>query len=239
MWPFNLFKPKTKHHAMDSAVRHFRTLDDGNPIDHYEFVVLDCELTGLNARKGEIVTIGAVRIKSLHIILNDCFYSCVKTKKKSLTDAVLIHRITPEVIQSAPDLEIVLPEFVEFCGNSVLVGHGIDIDMAFLNRGTEKIFGSRLPNPCLDTMNLTRFLRRRRSDQIDLDPRQSRRFDLTSISNFNKLPSFQAHNALEDAIQTACLFLYLIHYLRQEGLVTLADLCDAKSETAETLTHAY
>lgn len=230
MWPFRHFKSRAKHPVIDLADQYFSNFDSNHAIEDCEFVVLDSELTSLNVRRGEIVSIGAIRIKRLCILLDDCFYSHVKTKRQTVTDGTFIHRITPQQIRSAPDPGIVIPAFVEFCSHSILVGHGLDIDLTFLNRSSEILLGSKLPHPYLDTMELTRVLRQKQILKYEGDPKQSRCFDLATISTANKLPIFRPHNALGDAIQTAYLFLFLIHYLRREGLSTFSDFYHAKAE---------
>lgn len=193
-------------------------------MEAYEFVVLDTELTGFNPRQHEIVSIGAVRIRDLMIAVGDNFFSYVKPLKTIPKDSTLVHHITASQIENAPHLSQVLPDFIEFCGGAVLIGHFIQLDLAFLKRATKRLLGGSIRNPSLDTMQLT--LAYETSEQTVHEygryPRQS--LNLTHIARGYSLPLFSKHDALEDALQTAYLFLFLTRRLKNYGFKTLKDM---------------
>ena len=144
------------HPVLVENKRLFADFDQGRPLHDYTFVVCDTELTGLNKRKDEIISIGAVRIVNLQIELSQTFHSYVRPVNIDPNQATLIHRITPEQLKVAPPMEEVLPEFIEFCGNGLLVGHFVGIDMHFLNKAARRTLGGMLSNPSIDTMRLAR-----------------------------------------------------------------------------------
>ncbi len=190
----------------------------------YDYVVCDTELTGLNKRKDEIISIGAIRISGLQIDLNQTFHSLVRPANVDATQATLVHRITPEQLKKAPSISRVLPEFIQFCADSLLVGHFINLDLYFLNQVSKKNLNGVVANPFLDTMTITRALRelnRRRYERCFKSSTSLVLDDLTSEFN---LPRFKPHDALEDALQTAYLFLYLVKKLQVYGVKTLQDL---------------
>ena len=213
-----------KDPRLERNTEFFSRFDQSRPIYQYEFTVFDTELTGLNPKREEIVSIGAVRIRNLKINISESFYELVKPTKKLPKNSTLIHRITPQQLEQAPPLENILGDFIEFCGNTLLVGHYIGLDMSFLNRATQKIMGGKLHNPCIDTMRLAQVFNEERwgnyYDQFDYGIS----YNLEDLSVKYGLPLFKRHDALQDAYQTAYLFLFLAKKLKQGGLKTLKDL---------------
>ncbi len=214
---------KPWHPALRASRERFRRFDQGLSLEEYEFTVVDTELTGMDHRKDEIVSIGAVRIRGMAIAPGENFYAVVRPSclPKACT---LIHRITPSEVEAAPDLADVLPEFADYLGQSLVVGHHIGMDMAFINRASRGILGGPMVNPCLDTLRLAQVHEEeRRMDHDDrFNPRLS--YTLADLSGQYGLPRFPAHNALSDAMQTACLFLFLARKLRKGCLRTLKEL---------------
>lgn len=213
-----------KHPAIERNRAHFAEFDRDLPIENFDFVSLDTELTGFNHRKDEIVSIGAVRIRNLRIVIGDNFFSYVRPTRSIPKDSTLVHRITTSQIKTAPSLNEILPEFVDFCGDALLVGHYIALDMGFLNKACREMLGARMENPCLDSMRLAYAYQevQRRSYYDVFETRMS--YNLTELSKRYRLPLFAKHDALEDALQAAYLFLFLIRRLQAAGCVTLRDL---------------
>lgn len=203
----------------------FTSFDQSKPLVEYDFVVVDTELTGLDRKNDEIVSIGAVGIKNLQIDLSCVFHQYVKPKKLAPTEATLIHRITPDQLRIAPDIEEVLPEFIDFIGNSLLVGHHVGLDMSFLNRACQTHLGGTINNPGVDTMRLARGYKRVLLGYYhDMSAVASNSYRLEDLGREFHLPAFEAHDALEDALQTAYLFLFLVKKFRKGGLETLREL---------------
>ncbi|MFZ5760203.1 MAG: PolC-type DNA polymerase III [Thermodesulfobacteriota bacterium] len=226
-WPFTREKSAQSHHIFAKNHEWFRQVDQDQPLECYNFVVFDTELTGLS-RKDEIVSIGGVHVRDLKIIAGETFHSYVRPhKKKGATESTLVHRITPEQLTSAPLLQDILPQFIEFCGPALLVGHYVSLDVGFLNQAAKKLFGATISNPCLDTMRMAQIYTEscweHYHDQFNLQVS----FNLADLSSDYKLPTFDHHDALQDALQTAYLFLYLTKKLKKSGLITLKDLFKA------------
>lgn len=218
------FTSHPRHPLIEENEKYFNSLDQNKYIEDYEFVCFDTELTGLNPRRDEIVSIGAVRIRGLRIVAGDTFFTYVRPTRLLPKDSTLIHRITPEQLKSAPDLEEILPEFVKYIGFAMLLGHYVQLDVTFLNRALKKHMGGIVRNPCVDSMKLARahHEHRRRSERGYVSPYMS--YNLGLLAKAYDLPTFEQHDALEDALQTAYLFLYLVNKLQQAGYVTLNDL---------------
>lgn len=202
----------------------FSSFDHSRPLDECEFVVMDTELTGLNARQDEIVSIGAVRVRGMSISPGDVFYEVVRPRMELPKNSTLVHYITPEAVKGRPRLEEVLPGFVEFCGGALVVGHLVGMDMSFVNRALKRHFGAGMRTPCIDTMRLAQVYQEEQwesyHDRYSLDVS----YNLTDLSKRFGLPLFAQHNALNDALQAAYLFLFLVKKLRKGGIESLKDL---------------
>ncbi len=211
--------------------RRFSRFDISVKLEDCSFVVFDTELTGLNRKKDEIISIGAVRIEGLQIDLSQTFHYYVRPRNLDHTRATLIHKITPQQLEAAPTLEEVLPLFLKFIENDLLVGHCVMIDTAFLNRATRALYNGKVANPSLDTMRMVQIYKRKVVGEYSgLQQAGSGCYSLEKLSAELSLPFFGAHDALEDALQTAYLFIFLVKKLRGVGITTIKELFGAGKE---------
>lgn len=227
----DLLKPSTwfahPHPLITKNREIFAHFDQSRPLTDYTFVVCDTELTGFDLKRDEIISIGAIVIRDLQIDLGATFHQYIRPKNTTHTQATLIHRITPQQLAEAPPLEEVLPAFVEFAGSSLMVGHCVALDMGFLNKAARKILGGTLSNPGIDTIRMARGYRRALSGHFHGEEDWSHNYSLGALSKEYNLPAFKPHDALEDAMQTAYLFLFLLKKFRKGGLLTLKDIYQA------------
>lgn len=202
----------------------FSFFDQTRPINEYSFVVCDTELTGLDRKNDEIISIGAVIIRDLQIDLGISFHRYIRPQKNGHTRATLVHQITPQQLAAAPPLEEVLPAFVEFTHGSLLVGHHLGLDMEFINRATRRTMGGIMSNPGIDTIRLAQGYQRTLEGHFKPEEGVIGKYTLENLTRRYHLPAFPPHDALEDAMQTAYLFLFLIKKFRKGGLTTLKDI---------------
>jgi DNA polymerase-3 subunit epsilon len=228
---FNILKPGTwfapPHPLIVQNREAFARFDQSRPLSEYTFVVCDTELTGFDRKRDEIISIGAVLVRDLQIDLGATFHQYIRPRNIEHTQATLIHRITPQQLMEAPPLAEVLPAFVEFMGNSLMVGHFIALDMGFLNRAARKVLGGTLSNPGIDTMRMAQGYRRVLNGHFQDEEDRSCSYALEDLAKEYSLPLFKPHDALEDAMQTAYLFLFLLKKFRRGGLLTLKDIYQA------------
>jgi len=152
------------------------------------------------------------------------FHHFIQPRDLAHTEATLVHRITPEQLEGAEPIEEILPKFVEYIHGSLLVGHNLPLDMHFLNKAARKVMGGTLSNPGIDTMRMAQGYKRVRLGHYhEHNPREIS-YNLDDLGREYGLPVFKPHDALEDALQTAYLFLYFIKKFRKGGLVTLKDI---------------
>ena len=218
----NLFSSKKPTHPAIVANNLISVAADKDlPVRDCEFVVFDTELTGLNQRKDEIIAIGAVRIRNLQICCGDTFYALIKPRGKLHTPSTLIHRITPRELLGAESIVDVLPRFIDFCGGAFLVGHHVPLDLIFVNLACQNYLGGIIHSSSLDTIRLAMAYNNSLNGPYSKHHEKPNSYRLSSLSEEFHLPRFGEHNALQDALQTAYLFIYLIHKMRQGGTGTM------------------
>lgn len=222
-----LFSSLPEHPTVAANKEFFKDFDQTGPLSDYEFTVLDTELTGLDARRDHMVSVGAVRVRGLTIQPGETYFSLVKPDIPVPKVSTLIHHITPEDLENAPRPEKVLPELLEFMGGSLVVGHNVGLDLSVLMRACKAHLGGGVHTPCLDTMRLARVyeeeLWESYYDQYNLNVS----YNLGDLSRRYGLPVFDEHDALQDALQTAYLFVFLVKKLKGGGIETLKDLYQA------------
>jgi len=194
-----------------------------HPVREVPYVFVDTELTGLDEKRDSILSIGALKMNRARIELGNHFYSLVKPLSPMGHAAIVIHEITPSEVSQEKDIQTVLPEFLKFCGNDVIVGHFTAIDLGFINRETKRWFESIVSNPALDTFFIYQWLWRRWSSEpffAHLPPKP----DLFEMAKSLDISIGSAHNALMDAFVTAQVFQRLLPWLEKSGVHTLADI---------------
>ncbi len=208
------------------TVRRSAGIDGNIPIEEVRYVVLDTELTGLDEKKDSIVSIGAVRMRGGRIDLGKTFYKLIKPETALTPESIVIHGITPSDVIKKPDIDKVLSEFSQFCGNDVVVGHFISIDVGFIDREMRRTREISMQNPVLDTYVIYEWLRCRRSYegengialQMLKDPR------LYEVARVFGIPFNGAHTAIIDAFITAQVFQRFIPLLIKSGIRSIGDL---------------
>lgn len=168
-----------------------------------EFVCFDCETTGLNPKKDEIISIGAIIIKDNKILHSKKFERFAKTSKPLNEESIKIHHIRECDIENARDIEDVIDEFLDFIGNRPCVGYYLEFDMAMVNRYVKPKLGITLPNEQIEVSALyyDKMIKKYPQGNIDL------RFDI--IMDRLDLPRLGKHDAINDVIMTSMIFLKL------------------------------
>lgn len=200
--------------------------DPGTPITDGRYVVIDTELTGLDEHRDSIVSIGAVRMNGGRIDLGDTFYRLVSPGTRLTAESVVIHEITPSDVVASPDIGAVLAEFLEFCGDDVLAGHFISIDLAFVNREMRRLRKGEIRNGAVDTFSIYEWLQNReKSRDCFVTPLGGYR--LYDIIKCFGIEVNGLHNAIMDAYATAQLFQRFLPLLSEAGVKDMDDLLNA------------
>ena len=168
-----------------------------------EYVCFDCETTGLNPKKDDIVSIGAVIIKGNTIVSSKKFVKFVKPKTKLQAEAIKIHHIRECDLIDAEDIDKVIMEFLEFIGNRTLVGYFLEFDIEMINKYLKPKLGINLPNKALEVSAIYHDYKIERIPQANIDLR------FNTIMNELKIPSLGKHDAYNDALMTSMIFIKL------------------------------
>jgi DNA polymerase-3 subunit epsilon len=200
-----------------------RRADAARSLAEVSYLVVDTELTGLDPARDDIVAIGAVRMEGGRILVGSGFHELVQPSAALDGRSVVIHRITPTQVADRPRIDAVLGPFLERTRGTVLVGHCLALDLAFLNREARRCLGAPLDLPLLDTLSLYGWLRHRHLDHPALQ-RPLSRISLTELAEAFGIPVETAHSALADAYTTAQLFQRFLPLLTAAGITQLGDL---------------
>ncbi len=193
---------------------------DNVPLTMLSYTVIDTETTGLDPSGGdEIVALGAVRIVNNRLLRYETYEQLVDPKRLIGTMSETIHGISQEMLRGQPAIEEVLPQFHEFCADTVLVGHNMAFDMRFLQL-KEAGTGVRFTQPVLDTLLLSEVLHPNQSSHA-LEA-SAERLGVTVVAR---------HTALGDALVTGEVFLRMIPLLEARGIHTLGDAREASQKT--------
>ena len=175
-----------------------------------EYVAFDLETTGLSSQKDEIIEIGAVRMQGGKEL--DRFQTFVNPRRRLEQKIVELTGITDAMLADAPSIETVLPEFLEFVGDRVLVAHNADFDTGFIREACRKQ-GLPYGFTSVDTLILSQ----------NLLPHLNK-FKLDVVSNALSLPDFNHHRAGDDAVTCGLIFHKLTDKLRELELSRLQEI---------------
>ncbi len=158
------------------------------------------------------------------IDLGETYYRVVEPKSKLTKQSIVIHGITPSEASECPTVEKLLPEFLDFCGNGIIVGHFVSIDLAFTNKEMIEFFNFPLKNQAVDTQMIYKWIRKKEEKICAFHEGLSEEVDLFTLANKYSISISKAHNALSDAFITAQLFQRFIHILHGYGINLIRDL---------------
>lgn len=169
------------------------------------FVVFDIETTGLSRETDGITEIGAVKVRGGEII--DRFSTFVNPEKSISAEITKLTGITNEMVADAPPIREILPDFLAFCGDAVLVAHNAGFDTGFIRVNAERKCGIEVKNTVLDTLELSRSL---------LPHLQKHKLNILCEHLGISLEGH--HRAVNDAEATAELFLRFVEMLAEKEI---------------------
>ncbi|APC40919.1 PolC-type DNA polymerase III [Clostridium estertheticum] len=179
------------------------TLDD-------RFVVFDLETTGLSSENDKIIEIGALKIENGKIV--DRFSEFVNPGIDIPYKIIELTGITNDNVSDAASIEDVLPKFLEFTKDSVLVAHNSDFDASFIKKNSQRL-GLKFENAIMDTIPLAKYLLK------DL-----KTFKLNTVAKYLGITLENHHRAVDDAKATADILLHCFGLLREKNILDLDTL---------------
>lgn len=167
-----------------------------------DYVAFDLETTGLNCERDEIIEIGALKVKDGKV--TERFGRLIKPRLSVPPEITAITGITNEMLESAPPVEKVIPEFVLFCRDEILLGHNVMFDYKF-TKVYAKRYGLPFEKKGLDTLKIARKV---------LPELESR--SLGALCEHYEIVNQAAHRAYHDALATAKIYHMLAHFYEEK-----------------------
>jgi DNA polymerase-3 subunit alpha (Gram-positive type) len=196
--------------VVDEFINIVTLLKEDKNIEEAEYVVFDLETTGLEPALNEIIEIGAVKLKDMKIVSK--FHSLVKPKKPVSQFTTNLTGITNEMLEKENPIEVVLPEFLSFIENTILVAHNAEFDYRFLREWVSKVYNEHFEQTYIDTLALSKSL-------LNL-----KGYSLDKVVDELNLGNFEHHRAHEDANVTALVFIKLIEMAKSKNIKMLSEL---------------
>ncbi len=197
-----------------------KSIDLDRKLSDLTYTVFDTETTGLEPSNGdEIIQVGAARIVNNRLLHQEVFNQLVDPERPLKPESIPIHGITEDMVRGQPNIDVVLPAFHEFCEDTVLIAHNAAFDMRFLQLKEERT-GIRFTQPVLDTLLLSAVVH---------PNQESHKLDVILERLGVHIES--RHNALEDALATAEVFLKIVPLLEEMGIVTVRQALEASEKT--------
>lgn len=169
-------------------------MDKDNMIRDY--VCVDIETSGVNAKWSKIIEIGAVKVRGGKVV--DTFSQLIQPGETVSSFITELTGITNEMLVGQPTIETVLPAFVDFAKEDYLLGHNVMFDYGFLKQNAANL-NIPFEKSGMDTLKIAR---------KTLSELESR--GLEFLCNYYGIQDDNHHRALNDAKVTSQLYLILM-----------------------------
>ncbi len=173
-----------------------------SPYDEVEFLAVDVETTGLDPTSDAILSVGYVPVSGGAVRLADAGYHLVRPPRAIPEDTAVLHGLLEENLRTAPPLAEVLPTVIEAFRGRVGIAHHATLEIAFLTAACRTISGNDFRVPFVCTLALEKRALARRGKAVGAGDLR-----LASARSRYGLPRYRAHDALNDALGAAELFL--------------------------------
>lgn len=158
-----------------------------------DYTVIDLETTGLDPEYESIIEMAALRVRGNTVV--DSLSSLINPGYEIDEFITDLTGITNEMLAPAPAIEEYLPVFLDFIGDSILVGHNVNFDINFIYDNADRLLGHGISNDFIDTMRLGR--------KLLPELPHHRLHDL--MSHFS-IDSDAEHRALSDVLSTNAVY---------------------------------
>ncbi|MEM9999040.1 MAG: DEDD exonuclease domain-containing protein [Bacteroidota bacterium] len=187
-------------------------MDLATAIDKTTFVVTDTETTGARAGEDRLIELAAVKLRGGQIV--GTFQHLINPERHIPQRITRLTGITTAMVYEQPTAAEVLPGYLDFLGDGLLVAHNLPFDQRFLDVELDLAGLPPMTNEALCTLRLARRL-------LSALPSKG----LAALTAHYGLKNDARHRALGDATVTAHVLLRLLDQLRIEfGATTIADV---------------
>ena len=175
-----------------------------------KYVVFDIETTGFSPEKNKIIEIGAVKVIGGEIV--DRYSTFINPEVPIPFRIEELTSIRDDMVITSPTVDVILPQFMEFCTDCIMVAHNADFDMSFIKRNYA-LLGMECNPTIVDTVALARVLLP-----------QLNRFKLDTVAKALNISLDHHHRAVDDAACTAEIFVKFIEKLKDRGISSLDEV---------------
>ncbi|MDA7745779.1 exonuclease domain-containing protein [Psychromonas sp.] len=188
------------------------------PISEINLLALDIEMTGLDPKKDQMVSIGIIPIINAKIHPKLAQYRLIKIQG-SVGQSAVIHGVLDQDLSNGSTLKEVLLWLLEQCKDKVLVAHHAPLDLQFIEKALIDTELHPLPLMAIDTLAIDKERQQRKHQVLKVGSLR-----LNACRERYNLPIYNAHNALTDALACAELLLAQLSKMGGSGNITLAQL---------------
>ena len=176
------------------------------------YVVFDIETTGLSQTYDEIIEIAACKVYQGSIV--DTFETFVNPGIAIPKKISELTSITDDMVKDSLSIKEILPKFLEFCKDTILVAHNAKFDVGMIVRDIKRYQLEEQEFPVIDTLNLFR------AGYYD----QVKSFNLKSLSKYFKVKQEHHHRAIDDTRVTALCFIAMLNDLTKRQIYNYKDI---------------
>lgn len=174
-----------------------------------EWVSIDCETTGLDRRRDEIISIGAVRIVGDRLMTSEALSLLVRPSRAISADSVRVHRLRERDVAQGLAPEEAMHRLLRFIGARPLVGYYLEFDVAMLNRAIWPLLGMGLPQPKIEVSAMYYDYKFKQLPPYQQQATTEIDLRFATLMQDLALPEREAHDALNDAVMAAIAFIKL------------------------------
>lgn len=185
------------------------------PVDDLALLAVDMETTSLDPRTGNIVSIGWVSVNGGTIDLSGAGYYIVRGAQ--VREDAHVHMLTQDMVNGGIELKEAVTHLREALEGRALLAHFAQLEVGFIEKMSQQVFGERPELAVVDTFALER----RHMERMGTYPR-GEDLRLARVRQRYGLPRYGNHNALSDAL--ACAELYVA----QRGITRAVTLRDVR-----------
>lgn len=190
-------------------IKNIVTNSRGQSLDS-TFVVFDIETTGFSAVNDRIIEIGAVKVENG--MITEKFSEFVNPERPIPFEIEKLTSINDRMVEDAPNISVILPKFMDFCGGSVLVAHNADFDTGFIRHNCE-VLGLPYDYTYVDTLGIARsFLEGLKNYKLD------------TVVEAMGCTLANHHRAVDDAGATADVFVRFLERFKKKNIRDLDEL---------------
>jgi len=176
------------------------------PLDE-DLVCFDCETTGLNPKKDRLVSLSAVKIRGQCILTSQALNLTFAQDQAIPEGSIKVHMIRNLDTQMGLSPQEAISQFLQFIGGRPLVGYYLEFDIAMVNRIIQPWLGIQLPNPTIEISE--RYYDQKWAQQSKTMMHPSIDLSFQAILEDLAIPNFGQHDAFNDALMTALIYLKL------------------------------